>query len=139
MKRWQSRLLILGLGLALSSSAFAQYGGGTGGGAMGTSSGRSYGSGTGIAIGAAAAAGVGVGYLVLRNRGTLTGCVRQSGDGGNALISEKDKNSYALLASKDIPLAPGERVALKGKKSTDDSGKPTFEVQKLVKSCGACK
>jgi len=137
-RSWKSLGLILGLSLALSGSALAQYGGGSGG--MGSSSGtRSYGSGTGIAIGAAAGAGAGIAYLALRNRGTLTGCVQQSAGGANALVSEKDKTSYALVASRDVVLAPGERVALKGKKSKDDSGRPTFEVQKLVKSYGACK
>lgn len=132
---WKSLVSILGLSLALSSSARAQYGGG-----MGSSSGsHSYGSGTGIAIGAAAGAGAGIAYLALRNRGTLRGCVQQSADGSSALVSENDKTTYALVAGKDVVLAPGERVALKGKKSKDDSGKQTFEVQKLVKSYGACK
>lgn len=135
--------LALSLGVLLAAPAFAQYGGGgttTGtGGATGTYTAPKggYGSSTGIAIGAAAAAGVGITYLALRHRGTIVGCVQPSSD-GIKLMNEKDKDTYALLAS-NVSLAPGERVALGGKKSKDDSGKPTFEVKKLVKDYGACK
>jgi len=68
----------------------------------------------------------------------MVGCVEAS-SGGMNLMNEKDKNSYALIASNDVVLAPGERVALKGKKATDDSGKLSFEVHKLVKNYGSCK
>lgn len=143
-----ARILILlfwglSLGAALSGSALGQYGGG--GGAMGGSNGGvytapkgGYSSSTGIAIGAGAAAGVGLAYLALHNRSTMVGCVEASSD-GTKLMSEKDKNTYALIASNDVVLAPGERVALKGKKTKDDSGKPTFEVHKMVKDYGSCK
>lgn len=134
--------LRISLGIAVSGSALAQYGGG---GAMGGSTGGvykppkgGYSSSTGIAIGAGAAAGVGLAYLALRNHGTMVGCVEASSDGPK-LMNEKDKNTYALIASNDVVLAPGERVALKGKKAKDDSGKASFEVHKLVKDYGACK
>ena len=123
----------------VSVSASAQYGGG-GTGSTGTSTGRSYGN--GAAIGGAlggVAAGVGITYLVLRNRGTIVGCVEPSGAGKMKLMNEKDKNTYALLASNDVTLVPGQRVALKGKKSKDSSGEPVFQVQKLAKNYGTCK
>jgi hypothetical protein len=133
------------LGLALAASAFAQYGGG-GGGMGGGMSGAGvytppkggYKTSTGIAIGGAAAAGVGITYLALRNHATVVGCVQQSSE-GSKLMNEKDKNTYALLASNDVVLSPGERVALKGKKEKDDTGKPTFRAKKLVKDYGPCK
>lgn len=140
-KAWKS-LLAGSLVLFLAIPAFAQYGGG------GTSTGSStggytppkggYSSSTGIAIGAGAAAGVAVGYLALRNHGTIVGCVESSADGVK-LMNEKDKNAYALVASNNVSLAPGERVSLRGKKSKDESGKPMFQVAKLVKDYGACK
>jgi hypothetical protein len=97
-----------------------------------------YSSSTGIAIGAGAAAGVAVAYLALRNRPTMVGCVEASSD-GTKLMNEKDQKTYALIASNDVVLSPGERVALKGKKTEDDSGKLGFEVHKLVKDYGSCK
>lgn len=133
----------LGLTFSIATAAvgLAQYGGG-GTGTQGTPGYKpptgGYSSSTGIAIGAAAAAGVAVTYLVLHNRGTIVGCVEPSA-AGNKLMNEKDKNTYALLASNDVVLAPGERVKLKGKKSKDGSGKVSFAVQKLVKDYGSCR
>ena len=98
--------------------------------------------GHGAAIGGAlggVAAGVGITYLVLRNRATIVGCVEPSSAGKMKLMNEKDKNTYALLASNDVTLAPGQRVALRGKKSKDSSGEPVFQVQKLAKNYGTCK
>jgi len=135
-------VLGLSLGAVLSSSALGQYG--TGGGMGGSTGGvytrpkGGYSSSTGIAIGAGAAAGVGLAYLALRHHSTMVGCVEASSD-GTKLTNEKDKNTYALIAGNDVGLAPGERVALKGKKTKDDSGKLTFEVHKLVKDYGSCK
>jgi hypothetical protein len=131
------------LSVFLSALALAQYGGGGGGmgsTGTGTSTGRSYGSsGAAIGAGVGAAAGIGAAYLLLRNRGTIVGCVEPSGKGETKLMNEKDKNTYALLASNDVILAPGERVALKGKKTKDSSGKPVFNVEKLAKDYGSCK
>ncbi len=132
----------LGVALAVSMStlAFAQYGGGGGMGSTGTSTGRSYGNGAAIGAGVGAAAGIGAAYLLLRNHGTIVGCVERSRAGKMKLMNEKDKNTYALLASNDVTLAPGERVALKGKKTKDSSsGEPVFQVQKLTKDYGSCK
>ena len=36
------------------------------------------------------------------------------------------------------PLKPAERVELLDKKAKDDSGEPTFEVQKMNKDLGQC-
>ena len=136
-----SSFLALLFGLLFALPSFGQYGGGSTG-SGGTSGGYTppkggYSSSTGIAIGAAAAAGVGITYLALRSRGTMVGCVQPSTD-GIKLMSEKDQNTYALLAE-NVSLPPGERVSLRGKKSKDDTGKPTFHVTKLVKDYGSCK
>jgi len=140
--------LSVSIGLLLAVPALAQYGGGSMGGSMGgstTSSGSNgvytapkggYSSSTAIAIGTGAAAGVTLGYLALRSHRTIVGCIEPSRDGVK-LLNEKDQNTYALVAA-NVALNPGDRVALRGKKSKDDSGKPTFEVSKLVKDYGAC-
>jgi len=137
IKVWK-RCLPLILGLALAAPAFAQYGSGGMGGSTGTYTPPKggYGSNTGIIVGAAAAAGVGVTYLALRHHGTIVGCVEPSSDGAK-MMNEKDQNTYALIAS-NIALAPGQRLVLSGKKTKDDSGKPAFQVSKLVKDYGAC-
>ncbi|HEY6293228.1 MAG TPA: hypothetical protein VI455_16875 [Terriglobia bacterium] len=137
----RTSLLVFSLVLLAATSSFAQYGGGTMG-SGGTTGGYTppkggYSSSTGIAIGAGVAAGAGIAYLALRNHGTVVGCVQPSSD-GMKLMNEKDRNIYALVAE-NIPLNPGERVALRGKKSKDDSDKPTFHVSKLVKDYGSCK
>ncbi len=136
-------VMSVALAVSMSALAFAQYGGGGGTGSTGTgtSTGRSYGSsGAAIGAGVGAAAGIGAAYLLLRNRGTIVGCVEPSSAGKMKLMNEKDKNTYALLASNDVTLAPGERVALKGKKTRDSSsGEPVFQVQKLTKDYGSCK
>jgi hypothetical protein len=139
-------ILAASLGVLLAVPALAQYGGGgmgMGGGTTATGSTGvytppkgGYSSSTGIAIGASAAAGATIGYLALRSHRTIVGCVQPSTDGVK-LMNEKDQNTYALVAS-NVPLNPGDRVALRGKKSKDDSGKPTFEVSKLVKDYGTC-
>jgi hypothetical protein len=97
-----------------------------------------YSSSTGIAIGAGAAACAGLAYLALRKHATMVGCVEASTD-GSKLMNEKDQKTYALIASNDVVLALGERVVVKGKKTKDDSGKPTFEVHKLVRDYGSCR
>lgn len=129
--------------LTLSTLAPAQYGGGGMGGGTSGSGGYTppkggYKTSTGIAIGAAAAAAGGIAYFALHNRANVVGCVEKSAD-GNKLMNEKDKHTYALLASNDVVLSPGERVALKGKKTKDDGGKATFEAKKVVKDYGPCK
>jgi hypothetical protein len=128
--------------LALAASAFAQYGGGMGGGTGGTGvytpPKGGYKTSTGIAIGAAAAAGAGIAYVALHNRPAAVGCVQQSGE-GSKLMNEKDKKTYALLASNNVVLSPGERVSLKGKKMKDDNGNLTFHATKVVKDYGPCR
>ena len=133
----------ISLALLLSGSAFAQYGGGGGMGTGTSGAGTpgygtpSYGSGKAIGIGvAAAAAGAGVLYLALHHGSSVTGCVR-SGDDGLNLVDEKNKKSYVLLPG-GADVRPGERVELKGKKSTGEGKGQTFQAKKLVKNLGAC-
>lgn len=140
----QALRIALGICLTtfLASSARAQYGGGTG---MGTGTpgtpgyvapSGGYGSGKAIGIGVGAAAGVGVLFLALHHRGAVTGCVRQTDD-GLRLVDEKKNKSYAL-GSGSVDLKPGDRVELKGKKSTGNGGAEMFEPTRVVKSLGSC-
>jgi len=135
--------LALGIALILtvSAAAFAQYGGM--GGVAPTSGGvytppkGGYSSSTGIAIGAGAAAAGVLAYFLLRNRGSMVGCVEKPGD-GTSLLNEKDNQTYTLDAG-DLNLKVGERVKLSGKKLKSSSGQPAFEAKKLVKDYGSCK
>ncbi len=139
----QALRIALGICLTtvLASSALAQYGGGTGTGTPGTpgyvAPKSGYGSGKAIGIGVgAAAAGAGVLFLALHHRGAVTGCVRQTDD-GLRLVDEKKNKSYALEAG-SVDLKPGDRVELKGKKSSGNDGAEMFEPTKVVKSLGSC-
>jgi hypothetical protein len=125
----------------LAGSALAQYGGGMGTGTPGTPGyvppKSGYGSGKAVGIGVgAAAAGAGVLFLALHNRGVVTGCVRQTDD-GLRLVDEKKNKSYAL-ESGSVDLKAGDRVELKGKKSSGNGGAEMFEPTKVVKSLGSC-
>ena len=96
-----------------------------------------YGSGKAIGIGVgAAAAGAGVLFLALHHHGAVTGCVRQTDD-GLRLVDEKKNKSYALEPG-SVDVKAGDRVELKGKKSTANGGSAMFEPTKLVKSMGSC-
>ena len=137
--------LAAGTAVLLSSSAWAQYGG-PGGGGMGTGTAGSpgytapksgYGNGKAIGIGVGAAAGVGGLFLALHHRGSVTGCVKQTDD-GMALVDEKKNKSYAL-DSNSIALKPGDRVQLRGKKSSGPGGAESFQATKVVKVLGACE
>jgi hypothetical protein len=142
------RLLRITLGICLTvflaSSAQAQYGGGgtgTGTGTPGTpgyvAPRNGYGSGKVIGIGVgAAAAGAGVLFLALHHRGGVTGCVQRSDD-GLRLVDEKKNKSYAL-ESGNVDLKPGDRVELKGKKSSGNGGAQMFAPTKMVKKLGSC-
>jgi hypothetical protein len=148
----RSRIMRQGLRIALgiclttvlASSALAQYGGGgtgMGTGTLGTpgyvAPKSGYGSGKAIGIGVgAAAAGAGVLFLVLHHHGAVTGCVRQTDD-GLRLVDEKKNKSYALEAG-SVDVKPGDRVELKGKKSSGNGGAEMFEPTKVVKSLGSC-
>ncbi|SRR5258706_8128256 len=127
----------------LASSAFAQYGGG--GTGMGTGSPgtpgyvapkNGYGSGKAVGIGVGAAAGVGVLFLALHHHGAVSGCVQQTDD-GLRLVDEKKNKSYALQSG-SVDVKPGDRVQLKGKKSSGTAGAETFEPTKVVKNFGSC-
>jgi hypothetical protein len=134
----------ISLALALAGPAFAQYGGGgagMGGGTGTTGTGTTYGSpsyGSGKAIGigvGAAAGGAAVLYLALHHAGTVTGCV-QSGDDGLTIVDDK-KKTYRLMSG-GADLVPGERVELRGKKSSADGAGQSFQPKKLVKNLGSC-
>jgi hypothetical protein len=95
-----------------------------------------YGSGKAIGIGVGAAAGVGVLFVALHHHGAVTGCVRQTDD-GLRLVDEKKNKSYALEPS-SVSVKAGDRVELKGKKSSGSGGAQMFEPTKVVKSLGSC-
>jgi hypothetical protein len=126
----------------LSSSAFAQYGGGGTGMGTGTpgtpgyvAPKNGYGSGKAVGIGVGAAAGVGVLFLALHHHGAVSGCVQQTDD-GLRLVDEKKNKSYALQTG-SVDVKAGDRVQLKGKKSSGD-GAEMFEPTKVVKNLGSC-
>jgi hypothetical protein len=133
----------ISLALALAGPAFAQYGGGGAGMGGGTGTGTtgtampSYGtSGKAIGIGVGAAAGgAAVLYLALHHAGTVTGCV-QSGDDGLTIVDDR-KKTYRLMSG-GADLVPGERVELRGKKSSADGAGQSFQPKKLVKNLGSC-
>jgi len=136
--------LALGICLtaALSATASAQYGGGgMGTGTPGTpgyvppKSGYSNGKAIGIGVGAAAG-GAAVLFLALHHHGAVTGCVRKTDD-GLALVDDKKNKSYSLEGS-SVALNPGDRVELKGKKFSGNSGNEMFEATKVVKNLGSC-
>ena len=96
-----------------------------------------YGSGKAVGIGVGAAvAGAGAVFLVLHHRGAVTGCVRQSDD-GLRLVDEKKNKSYTLEAG-SVEVKPGDRVELKGRKSSGNGGAEMFAPTKVVKSLGSC-
>ena len=97
-----------------------------------------YKSSTGIAIGTAAAAGVGVGLFVMHYRGSLSGCVASRDNGQLELMGKNHADPYMLLNNSSVPLQPGQRVRLKGRKIHNGSGQAMFEVHKLAKDYGAC-
>jgi len=121
----------------LSSSAFAQgpYPAGT---SPAPAPSGSYGSGAAIGASVGAAAAIGLAYLVL-HKTSVVGCVEQSSD-GTKLMNEKDKKTYALVASNaGLPMpTPGERVQLIGKKAKGN-GQLAFVVHKLGKNYGSCQ
>jgi hypothetical protein len=83
----------------------------------------------------AAAGGAAVLYLALHHAGTVTGCV-QSGDDGLTIVDDK-KKTYRLMSG-GADLVPGERVELRGKKSSADGAGQSFQPKKLVKNLGSC-
>ena len=131
--------------VAAASLCAAQYGGGMGGtptpampsGTYTPPSGG-YSAGKGIAIGlGAAAAGVGVAYLILHNRGKAVGCLEGS-RGATSFRDEKDQSTYRVVNESSEALKPGERVELKGKKLSEEGGRPVFRVTAVAKDYGPC-
>ena len=90
----------------------------------------------GITAGAVAA-GVGLTYWALHNRPSLVGCVQREGD-NVGITSDKDGKLYRLRADSTVTVKPGERVALKGKKSESTAGAEYFLATKVVKDYGDC-
>lgn len=138
--------LAAALMLALSLVAVAQYGGGMGGGGTGMPGSPGYNPGNrsysnkGAIIGGIAGGAALVGGLLYwrhhhhSNMVKLEGCLTGNGD---KLVSEKDKQTYSLTNTQNESLKPGERVQLQGT-MMQDSGEPTFEVQKMKKDLGQC-
>ncbi len=83
----------------------------------------------GLAAGGAAAAG-GIFYF-MHHHNVYQGCVGQD---GKSLI-RKDGKHFQL--DNTSPLTPGDKVAVKAKKSGDDGS--TLEVSKLKKDYGPCE
>jgi hypothetical protein len=120
---------VLALCLLLALPALPQTGG-----QIGPSKGEI----VGIIVGAAAAI-TGVGFLIYHEthkHPSITGCVATVAD-GLILQNEKDKKVYALSGD-SAALRAGERFTLRGKKIKDSSGKPSFQVEKLIKDYGTC-
>jgi len=140
VSEFTSLMVLLAFG---SCSALAQYGPGMGsaptsGTYTAPKSGYGSSSGAAIGIGLGAAAGAGLAFWALHNRPNVVGCIQRS-EHGNALLNEKDGKTYNLVPGSDVSLRPGERVALKGKKTEDGSGTYSFQAVKLVKDYGACE
>jgi hypothetical protein len=72
----------------------------------------------------------------MHNRGVVTGCVRQTDD-GLRLVDEKKNKSYALEPG-SVSVKAGDRVELKGKKTSGNGGAQMFEPTKVVKNLGSC-
>lgn len=128
----------LSLAALLAAQACAQYGGGgsSGSGTPGYSApSGGYGKGKAIGVGVGAAAGAGVLFYALHHRGSVTGCIVSKDD----QVSLVDKKNHAyLIVPGAVSVKPGERVELRGRKSKDEAGTPTFQATKLVKSLGTC-
>jgi hypothetical protein len=61
----------------------------------------------------------------------------QSAQDGFTLTSEKDHQTYSLIAD-SADLKAGERVELSGQKTKNHSGSRTFHVQNIVADYGGC-
>ncbi len=136
-------VLAWGLIGGVSTWAVGQYGGGGGmggGGMPGSPTYTPHGSysNKGAIIGGGAGGAAAVGGLLYwkhHNRAKLQGCVSGNGD---RLVSEKDSRTYSLTNVQNDSLKSGERVELLGKKATNETGAPTFEVRKMSKDLGMC-
>ena len=94
-----------------------------------------YGKGKAIAVGVgAAAAGGGLLFYALHHRGSVSGCIVAKDD----QVSLVDKHHAYLIVPGAVSVKPGERLQLRGRKSKDEEGTPTFEATQLVKRLGTC-
>ena len=84
------------------------------------------------ALGAGIGAGVGAGvlFMMMRHRGTYTGCVAAD---GKSLV-RKDGKTFQLVGTE---LKPGEKFSLKAKKDKDDSN--GLNVVDVKKDFGPCE
>ena len=90
-------------------------------------------AGAGAALGAA-------GYVIYHEthkHPIVMGCLATNAD-GLSLTDEKNRKVYVLTGNL-AALQAGEKVAIKGKKSKDPSGKQFFQVEKLTKDLGPCQ
>jgi hypothetical protein len=89
----------------------------------------------GAIAGIAAVAAVGITFLVLHNRGVVTGCVAESG--GKRTLVASDKTIYEL-SDGGAAMPAGDRVKLKGHKSGPASAR-SLRVDKVLKDYGHCQ
>lgn len=132
--RWGSSLSLAAL---LAAQACAQYGGSpSGSGTPGYSApSGGYGNGKAIGVGVGAAAGAGLLFYALHHRGSVSGCIVSKDD--QVSLVDKKNHAYLILPGA-VSVKPGERLELRGRKSKDEAGTPTFEATKLVKRLGTC-
>ena len=124
-------ILFLSVALCLGPDlARAQTSGSPGWGQIGATNAQI----AGALVGAGVVIGVIV-YLAVPKHQTIEGCV-QTGDEGLQLVSDHDKQTYALQS--DLTMQPGRRLKLKGKRGKKRSGTRDFHATKLVKDEGVC-
>jgi len=72
-----------------------------------------------------------------RHEASIIGCTAQA-DGTMILVEDNTQMLYSLTpVSKKV--RSGERVALRGKKKSDTSGRNVFHVRKVVEDVGPCE
>jgi hypothetical protein len=88
----------------------------------------------GAIVGIGAVVGVAITFLVLHNRGVVSGCIVESG--GKRTLAGSGNKVYSLL---DTGLSPpvGDRVKVKGHTSGPSSA-PSLQVEKILKDYGHC-
>jgi hypothetical protein len=87
----------------------------------------------GVLVGVVAVAGVAVTYVVVHNRGIVSGCISESG--GTLVASD---NTVYSLPDTGSSLPVGKRVKLKGHKLGPASSR-SFQVEKVLKVYGPCQ
>jgi hypothetical protein len=92
----------------------------------------------GVAIAAIGAAiGIGIYFAVRQHGHSITGCAA-SGTNGLQLVSENDRQMYAL-SGEIAGIKSGDRIRVSGKKQKKDANvPPQFLVEKVNKDFGSC-